>query len=516
MKKMSFEKKIILAAVLITFIPLFLSYVVFLKDKLSSNEERIKMNLKNVALRMSESDLIQQKLYNRENDKSIQEYTKKFINNLEDIDLIVVGDMTGEKYSHLDEEQVGKKYVNNDNKEVIETGDSYYSIMEGSIGYTLRRFEPIMYKGKQVGFVMVGKYSNEISQTTRKITITYTFLFILSLFIAILIHKGLARKVKKAMLGMEPEEITMLYNQKNIIINSVKDGVIAINKENKITEINDNCYSLFKDFSSVKIIDKLWSYIEAKEPIKMKEMIIQGKRIFVTLNPIVQDKNYYGAVITLTDREDINKIAKEITGIDEVVKNLRANVHEFKNNLHVIVGLLQLKEYDETIKYIRKIQKVKENNTVKSLNIDDYYVRALILSRELVAKERNIELMITKDSFLYEKHNFVDSYDLVTILGNLIENAFEACIIVEEDFRKVEVSLWEDDTKIKIMVKDNGKSIDKDMKEKLFIEGESSKGQGRGTGLYLVKSRVELYNGDIKIVEDENEKSFVITILKGE
>jgi two-component system CitB family sensor kinase len=184
--------------------------------------------------------------------------------------------------------------------------------------------------------------------------------------------------------------------------------------------------------------------------------------------------------------------------------------------LHVIVGLLQLKEYDETIKYIRKIQKVKENNTVKSLNIDDYYVRALILSRELVAKERNIELMITKDSFLYEKHNFVDSYDLVTILGNLIENAFEACIIVEEDFRKVEVSLWEDDTKIKIMVKDNGKSIDKDMKEKLFIEGESSKGQGRGTGLYLVKSRVELYNGDIKIVEDENEKSFVITILKGE
>ncbi|MBD7912180.1 MULTISPECIES: ATP-binding protein [Clostridium] len=516
MKKINFEKKIILTAVLITFIPLVLSYIVFLQDKLSSNENRIKMNLKTTAVNMSQSNLIQEKLYKRENDGSIQEYTKKFINDLGDIDLIVIGDMTGEKYSHLDETQVGKKYVNNDNKEVIEKGTSYYSTMEGSMGYTLRRFEPIMYDGKQVGFVMVGKYSDDISLTTRKITLTYTFLLILSLSIAIVIHKSLARKVKKAMLGMEPEEITMLYNQKNIIINSVKDGIIALDKENKITDINNNCYRLFEDFSPVKTIDKLWSYIEAKKPFTMKEMIIQGKRIFVTLNPIIEEKNYYGTVITLIDREDINKVAKEITGIDEVVKNLRANVHEFKNNLHVIVGLLQLKEYDETIKYIRKIQQVQENNTVKFLNIEDYYVRALMLSRELVAKERNIEFVITKDSFLYGKHNFIDSYDLVTILGNLIENAFEACTIGEKDRNKVEVSLWEDDDIIKIIVKDNGKAIDKEIKEKIFVEGESTKGQGRGTGLYLVKSRVELYNGDIKIDEDKDGKIFIITILKGE
>ncbi|MDO4536223.1 MAG: ATP-binding protein [Clostridium perfringens] len=513
-RKISFEKKIILTALLITFIPLLLSYVVFLQDKLTTIDTRIKQNLKNMAFYMSESDLVKTALNEKINDGAIQEYTKQFIKNDADIDIIVVGDMNGTKYSHLDETQIGEVYVNEDNKKVLKEGVGYYSLMEGSVGYTYRRFEPIYYDGTQIGFVMVGKYNNQIEIITKRTRISYTILFVISFSISIIIAKFFAKIIKSAILGMEPEEITTLYKQKRIIINSVKDGIIALNKNYEVTEINKNCYDLIEDFSIDAVLKKLDKYIKSKEDFEMREMIIQGEKVFVTINSIMEASNYYGVVITLTNRKNINKLAKEITGVDEVINNLRANVHEFKNNLHVILGLLQLKEYDEAINFIRRIQKIKEISTSRYLNIKDNYVRAMLMARDVVAKERDIEFILTDDSYLDLTHNYIDSYDIITILGNLIENAFEAC--EHCDAGKVEVALNEDSMSINIKVRDNGEKIKKEIINELFKEGKSTKGEGRGTGLYLVKNRVELYNGDIKIVESNNEKKFEITILKGE
>ena len=133
-----------------------------------------------------------------------------------------------------------------------------------------------------------------------------------------------------------------------------------------------------------------------------------------------------------------------------------------------------------------------------------------------IAKERKIKFELTDESFLDFEHGIIDSYDLVTILGNLIENAFEACSLMENEEKEVEVSLYEDKNIIEIQVRDNGKEIQKDIKEFIFKEGVSSKGEGRGTGLFLVKSRVELYNGHIEIEEFNDEKIFVVIIYKGE
>ena len=344
----------------------------------------------------------------------------------------------------------------------------------------------------------------------------YLVLFIFGVLIAISASKIFARRIKRAILDMEPEEISMLYNQKNIIINTVKEGIIALDKKKKVVDINNGFYELFNDFNMNDILSKLKVYIDDKLDLEMKEFIIQNKKIFVTIKHIAQGNNYLGAVITFVDKKEINKIAKEITGIDEVIKNLRANVHEFKNNIHVIFGLIQLKEYEEAKKYILNIQQLQENNSSKFKKIEDYYVKALLLSRELVAKERKIKFELTDESFLDFEHGIIDSYDLVTILGNLIENAFEACSLMENEEKEVEVSLYEDKNIIEIQVRDNGKEIQKDIKEFIFKEGVSSKGEGRGTGLFLVKSRVELYNGHIEIEEFNDEKIFVVIIYKGE
>ncbi|MGL5245665.1 MAG: ATP-binding protein, partial [Sarcina sp.] len=459
---------------------------------------------------------IQTKLYHRENDRVIQKYTKSFIKTLDNVDMIVISDMTGEKYSHLDENQVGKIFVNEDKNKVLATGESYYSVMEGSMGKTLRWFQPIMHEGNQVGFVMVAKYYKDINIINKKTKLEYLMLFVISFSIAVIASKLFAKNIRKAMLGMEPYEIATLYNQKKIIINTVKEGIIALDKDDKIIEINKNCYKLFKDFNIEKVLHRLDNYIKERKAFEMKELIIQGQKIFVTLQPIIKCNKYLGVVINFIDKKDINKIAKEITGVDEVVKDLRANVHEFKNNLHVILGLIQLEEYKEAEKYILKIQQVQRDTCNKFSNIEDYYVRALMLSRELVAKERKVSLVLTEESFLYGKHEYVSSYDIVTILGNLIENAFEACVINNMHNKIVEVTLGEDDKIIEIQVRDNGVAIDKSIKDEIFNLGVSSKGEGRGTGLNLVKNRVELYEGSINIEEFEGEKIFTVILFKGE
>jgi len=515
-KDISFKNILLLLVLTVTMIPLVLAYIVLLNSRLSDNDTRIKNTLQEVAQLICSEEAVQDKLFYKKNDYSIQKYTQKFIETFDDVDIIVISDMNGEKYSHLDEQQIGQIFIGEDKNDVLNYGKSYFSIKEGSMGTTFRWFQPLYYKGNQVGFIMIGKYYDEINFMNNKVKEMYLFLFIVCLSISVIGSEILAERVKKAMLGMEPYEIARLYQEKNVIFNSVKDGIIALNKLNEVTEVNDICYKILDKFNVNDVLEKIDVYIKKRIDIDMKEFIINNKKIFISINSIFEDNDYLGVIITLTDRRGINRVAKEITGIDEVIRDLRASVHEFKNNLYVLLGLIQLKEYDEAMNYILKLQDIQQSSFTKYSNIKDSYIQALLMSRDSAAKEKKIELVITEESFLEQEHGIISSFDIVTILGNLLENAFEACAAIRGRDKKVEVSLFEDKDVIEIQVRDNGIEISPSIKENIFNEGVSSKLKGRGIGLNLVKSRVELYNGDIEIEEFENEKIFVVTIYKGE
>ncbi|MGL5152376.1 MAG: GHKL domain-containing protein [Clostridium sp.] len=514
--EISFEKQLIIIALIITSLPLIFSYGNLLVTSLENYNDNNKESLIEIGKFISSDERVVERLTKKENDGVIQDITSHLINSFENVDIIVVADMNGEKYSHLKTEQIGEIFIGDDKGEVLLNGKRYFSIKEGSVGVTLRWFEPIYNKEKQVGFVMVGKSYRDILKITNVIKIKYFFQAIIALTIAIVISKLLARRVKSAMHNLEPYQISKLYREKKVILNTVSEGIIALNRNFEVTEINSKCYDLIKDFKSYDVVKMLEVYIKNKSEIDMKEFAINGEKIFISIKNITEENIYLGAVITLIDSKNINRVAREITGIDEVIKNLRANIHEFKNNLYVILGLLQIKKYNEAESYILKLKEVEKINTNKFNEIDDYYVRALLLSRELVAKERKITLSLEEGSFLFKEHKIVSSLDLVTIIGNLIENAFEACSQLNDEDRRVSLTFFEDEDLIEIQVLDNGKKINGELKEKIFEYGISSKGDNRGTGLSLVKNRVELYKGSIEIDEFKDSKSFIVMIYKGE
>ncbi|WP_416390003.1 ATP-binding protein [Turicibacter sanguinis] len=488
----------------------------FLNSKLHDFDEKIKMSLQETGFSMAHSVLIKEKLITHDNDGSIQKYTLDFIENLNNVDLIVVADMNGIKYSHLDESQIGQVYVGSDKQKVLATGERYFSIMEGSQGKTLRWFEPIFDEQQQIGFVMVGKYYRDITVANTDIMRNYVLLCLSVIGLAGIGAKFFSSSIQKRMLNMEPEEIARLYRQKKIIIESVADGIIALDASQHVIELNNRCNMMIPDFNVTSLIQRLDPYIDSYTDFTMKEFIIQDKRLFINLHHLFQNEVYLGSVITLMDRNNIHDIAKEITGIDEVIKNLRVTIHEFKNNLHVILGLIQLDKVEEAKSYILTLQQTRAETEVKFHSIEDPLIRALLMSRSLVAKERQIEFTLTEESFLYPTHQRITAYDLVTIIGNLLENAFEACSSLETSSKKVEISLYEDETSLEIQVRDNGEKINPAFKDKLFESGISTKGEHRGIGLFLVKNRVELYHGTIEIEDFDEEKIFVIMINKGE
>ena len=512
--KGKFEKKIILWSILTALIPLLLSYGIFIYDKFTSIQDRVNGNLYRMSVNISKTPFIIDKLSNHQQDMSIQNYVSFFINQLEDVDIIVIADIQGVKYSHLDETQIGQVFVNEDKWKVLREGIPYFSLTKGSQGVTQRRFEPIFKNGKQIGFVMVGKYYKDLKLLTARTTIMYLFLFLGAVILTWILAGVFAKNIKDKILGLEPEEISRLYKEKTIILNNVNKGIIALDKSNKIIEVNSAYLKLFPENSPTLFIEEIKKFIFEEKLFYMKEVIIFQKKIFISFHPIINSNEYIGSIITITSRSQIEDVVEEITGVDQIIKSMRANIHEFKNRLHVITGLLELKKYDLLKKYVLEIQEVEKLDLLNFNNIDDYYIKGILIGKFGIAKEQRINLKLKEGSLLYEKHGIISYNDLIVIIGNLIENAFESFQLSNVEEKNVILSLIEDKNFIEISVFDNGSPIDPKIKDKIFQRGISSKGEKRGSGLYLVKDRTNLYNGNFSFREDTSGKTFTIRLFK--
>ncbi|GLI55371.1 two-component system sensor histidine kinase DcuS [Propionigenium maris DSM 9537] len=511
-----FEKKVIIWAMLTAFIPLLLSYGIFIYDKISSTDERIKQTLYRMAVNVSKTPFIQKKLSEGRIGGEIQEYAGSLVEQLDDVDIIVVADMRGVKYSHLDEEQIGDVFVNEDKWPVLREGKAYYSTFKGSQGVTTRRFEPIYLDGKQVGFVMIGKYYSELKLLNKRTTAIYLLLFTGVLLITWLLAGIFAKGVKTKMLGLEPEEIARLYREKLVILNNISEGIIALDDLGGIREVNAAYNKLFSGLPPEDFINYVKTHITKREVIPMKEMIVAGRRVFVSIHPLVKESVYLGSVITLNSSDQIDEVAEEITGVHQIIQGMRANIHEFKNRLHVILGLMELERYDMAKKYLIEVKDTEAGDDKKFRGIEDYYIRGMLMGKAGIAKEQRINFRIKEGSLLREKHGIISYNDLITIIGNLIENAFEAFSHSGQQGKVVELHVVEDDKRISISLFDNAQQIPPEIREDIFKRGISSKGEGRGTGLYLVMNRVELYKGSIDIEETSEGKRFCVGLLKGD
>lgn len=515
MVNMKIKNKIRVWIGIIAFLPLLLSYGIFLNSEIKNLNNNIEKNLIEIAKLIAKNNVVRKNLTDKDLNGDIENVVEKYIKICRDADIIVVVDMDGRKYSHLDKSQIGHKFVNPVLWDKIKFGEGYYSKMKGSMGITFRRYEPVYNNKSIIGFVMVGKYYENILKNNKKTMLMYIGLFLITISLTTGLGRKFQKDMKKNLFGLEPEEIGRLYSEEKLIIDNLESGLIALNTRNEIVKLNSVFENKYKMLTTDIVLKKLKKYIGNKNNmIKNVEAIINGERFYIKILPIYDLDKYFGMLILIKKREDVEKYLKEITGIDQLVEGMRANIHEFKNRLHVILGLINLGKIDMVKKYILDLQELNQYDFKKYKNIKNTFIKAMLLGKDGVAKERKIIFEIDEESIVEETRKNHLTVDITTILGNLIENSIDSFENNLEVEKQIRVKIVETEFLFEIEVEDNGMKINEENLNRIFDYGFSTKGKHRGVGLFLIKEKVGLYNGSIKIEQFNDYKKIKIKMEK--
>jgi two-component system CitB family sensor kinase len=516
-KAMKLQTKITLLIITVVFvsISIILSFVV---SWMTGNiESKARTNIMNVAEMVAHSREIVDALEAKDPSREIGPYVNMQLENLEQVEYIIVADSEGIRYSHPNPEMIGKRFVGGDEYRVVQKGETYISEATGTLGKSLRAFTPIYdpESKREIGFVSVGTLTHSI-EIAKNAAILYIILIGLSgLAVGIIGAFLLANNVKNTLLGLEPEEITKLYNEKMGILDAIHEGLLAIDHRGRITLINDSALNILhfeNKINKENIIGQnieevipnthMINVLETGESQFEKEQRINNTIIMTNIVPIMNTGKVVGAIASFRDKTEVTKMAEELTGIKKMTWSLRAQNHEFMNKLHTIAGLMQLEEYEKALQFICDVAKVRSNiSNILTENIKDVSLSALLLSKYNKAEECRVKLKIDENSKLTKLPQYMTSEEIVSVVGNLIENSLDE--VKNDGTGFIYIKIVENERFLSIKVKDNGGGIPLEYREKIYDQGFSTKEGQRGHGMYIIKKIIDEFNGTIKFDIDK-------------
>ncbi|RTE10194.1 ATP-binding protein [Paenibacillus whitsoniae] len=441
--------------------------------------------------------------------KIIQPLVEKIRDQI-DAEYIVVGNREGIRFSHPIPDRIGKEMVGGDNGPVLE-GQSIISKAIGSLGPSLRGKAPIFdEQGTVIGIVSVGFLTKDIHSITYTYQSRIEFISLIVLIFGLIGSVLIARNVRRAIHGLEPKEIGELYTEKQAILQTIREGIIAVNREGIVTMANRYALQLMQLPISAKITGRhiedvipntrLNEVVRTGEAEFDHEMLIGDHEVIVNRVPIINRKHgVTGAVSSFRSKSELYRLAEELSQVKRFAEALRAQTHEFSNKLYVISGLIQLESYQEAIDLISKESDVHQNWVQFIMTeIPDPMIGGLLIGKFNHAQEKKLTFEIDPESSFRDIPAEMDRNLLVTIIGNLIDNAMEAVLAAEE--RKapyVKLFLTDLGEDLIIECEDCGIGIPDEIGNTVFEKGFSTKAGDRGIGLALVQHAVHKLNGYI-------------------
>jgi len=425
------------------------------------------------------------------------------------VQFIVIVDMEGIRITHPTPGRVGEHVVGGDEERSFQ-GETYFSVGKGTLGLSYRAFVPIFDSDrKQLGTVITGILITSVERAVEENRRIMYWAMAVGLILGTGCAIFLGRRVRKTLFGLEPAEIARITQERNAMIQSVREGVIAVDKTGTITTFNSEAKRIMR---LADLPDNLMGrpITECVPHTRLMQVLASGKaeydqeqilKDFVILTnrmPVYVDNQIVGAVATFRDMTEVRLMAEEITGVKSYVEALRAQSHEFMNKLLVILGLVRLGSYTELSTYIADIaDKYQEEVASITSMIHDPIVAGFLLSKCSKASEMGVDVLLLEGSDLPPPEQAAHSHALVLILGNLIDNALEAT--KESPRRYVDIWMHVEDGCLHLEVGDSGTGIpDKNIK-RIFEKGFSSKGEHGGFGLFLVKETVTRLEGQISV-----------------
>lgn len=448
-----------------------------------------------------------------------------------DAEFIVVGNKDEIRYSHPNPELIGKKMIGEDNERALLNGESYISKSTGSLGNSLRAKVPIYSGNEIIGVVSVGFLVDDIQTLIGNYNQELWLMLLVIGLVAILVAIGIATYIKRMLHGLEPEEIAHLLFQKETILQSTHEGIIAVNSEGQITLLNQMARLLLfgSDVSADKLIGQpieqvlptsdLPEILETQESRYDKERLYGNHAVYVNSGPIYYEDALIGAVSTFRNKTEIDKLTRELSQVKQYANALRAQTHEFSNKLYTISGLVHLNKKEEVLDFIRMENDIQQEWIQQLIGkVSDPLVSGILLGKINQASEKQIQLTIDPDSRLKTPMTDRQKQALLAAIGNLVDNALDAVKEKPPSDRRISLYFTDVGTDILFEIDDSGQGIPKESEHRLFEEGFSSKsGSDRGYGLSTTSRLVALAGGEIHLEESEfGGACFVVSLPKEE
>ncbi|HGN1705281.1 TPA: sensor histidine kinase DpiB [Providencia rettgeri] len=441
-------------------------------------------------------------------------------------DYVVIGDENSIRLYHPNSQKIGFQMQWN-KPGALERGESYFIGGEGSIGNAMRAKTPIFdEKGQVIGVVSIGYLTNKIDTSRSELFVQTGATFLGVLVILLFLSWAFTRLIQRQMLGMEPEEITQLVLVQKGIFDAVFEGVIAVNTQGQIININSNARKMLSLIGPLgQFTGKLVSeYISPADffitdiSTTKHDVICEFNGLNVIANRVaIRDgEHLIGAVISFRSQNDIESLNSQLTQVRQYIENLRTLRHEHLNWMSTLSGLLQMKEYDQALALI-KGESESQQQLIDALREQffDKQVAGLLFGKYHRAKELGLQLKFTPGSQLHHLPDSLNGTEFCAVLGNLLDNAFEASLKNEQGNKQVELYLSDEGKEIVIEVADQGCGFPAEIQDKWFERGVTTKtdaADGHGIGLYLVASYIKRCNGAV-IIEENQPHGTVFSIF---
>ncbi|MCI0157042.1 sensor histidine kinase [Leifsonia shinshuensis] len=421
---------------------------------------------------------------------------------------VVVIDSNRVRHSHPDAALIGKKV---EEPLVAADGKVHLGTDQGATGLNANARVPLFAADSDriVGEVSVGIRESSVASELLSELPAYGAWFVLALAIGALASFALASLLKRRTFGLELDEIARLLQEREATLHGIREGVIAIDPAGRITVVNDEAQRLLRLPEGARgrllkdvlvagpIRDTLTGTTEVKDAIALTDDHI----LVINRMPVTIGGRQHGAVFTLQDRTELTGLTRELDGERSFSESIRAQQHEFSNRMHAVSGLLELGRTQEALEYLNEIRGTTADldATLRS-HIGSPMIVGLLLGKAAEANERGIDLVIAPDTDLGEAPERVQA--LTTVLGNLIDNAFDALAGAPAPRRTV-VSVVETRESVTVRVADTGPGVPSAELPRIFESGYSTKRgslvRHSGLGLSLVHSTATKLGGSVTV-----------------
>ncbi len=444
-------------------------------------------------------------------DAEMSDYLTDVIVNTRDLEYITIADTDSIRLYHVDPDFIGLPFEGGDEQRALD-GECYLSdATPNNFQPQHRAFHPIRNSaGEVVGFVMASATFQSIDRLRGEIFATYTQLLLILLLCTAIFGSALAVYLGQHLRGVKPEDLIRMYLTQNDILNALDEGLVSFDKTGKVRLVNAAAARILgrrEDLLMGKQVDDLLRDENGQSLRGRSGPGLQSNHPNVLVRPVqLPNANLWAReVLILADKSEIRRYAEELGGTRHMISSLRANTHEFLNKLQVISGLLQMGRTEDAQRYIGDIAAAHEHITGPVMQlIRNTSVAALVLGKAGNMRELDINFVLMSNSVLPERSQFLSTSELVTVVGNLMENAIEAAnAIPADELRVVVLQLTEDEKGLLIMVSDTGSGINENVLPHIFEPGFSTKAaKGRGVGMGRIKEIVDSHGGTIDVETD--------------